>query len=233
MGAHMPSSIPVLTIDGPSGSGKGTISNRIATQLGFHFLDSGALYRLVALAARRDGVALDQPLALASLSQLLDIQFLPDPTSQETEIILDGEVVTDAIRTENCGNDASKVAALAEVRQALLEKQCAFRQFPGLVADGRDMGSVVFPDAQLKIFLTASIEERAQRRYKQLKDKGMDVNLTSLLDELCERDARDSTRQIAPLKPAPDAISVDTTGIGVNDVVAQVLDLWGSVSKRF
>lgn len=233
MGAHMPSSIPVLTIDGPSGSGKGTISNRIATQLGFHFLDSGALYRLVALAARRDGVALDQALALASLSQLLDIQFLPDPTSQETKIILDGEVVTDAIRTENCGNDASKVAALTEVRQALLEKQCAFRQFPGLVADGRDMGSVVFPDAQLKIFLTASIEERAQRRYKQLKDKGMDVNLTSLLDELCERDARDSTRQIAPLKPAPDAISVDTTGIGVNDVVAQVLDLWGSVSKRF
>ncbi len=233
MGAHMPSSIPVLTIDGPSGSGKGTISNRIATQLGFHFLDSGALYRLVALAAKRDAVALDQPLALASLSQLLDIQFLPDPTSQETKIILDGEVVTDAIRTENCGNDASKVAALTEVRQALLEKQCAFRQFPGLVADGRDMGSVVFPDAQLKIFLTASIEERAQRRYKQLKDKGMDVNLTSLLDELCERDARDSTRQIAPLKPAPDAISVDTTGIGVDEVVAQVLDLWGSVSKRF
>lgn len=227
----MSSLIPVLTIDGPSGSGKGTISTRVATHLGFHFLDSGALYRLVALAARRKGVALDQPLALATLSGHLDLQFVADPVSQEIKIFLDRDLVTDAIRTESCGNDASKVAVIGEVRQALLDKQRAFRQFPGLVADGRDMGSVVFPDAQLKIFLTASIEERAKRRYKQLKDKGMDVNLTSLSDELYERDARDSARQIAPLRPAPDAISIDTTGIGVEEVVGQVLQLWRLAPK--
>lgn len=227
----MPSLMPVITIDGPSGSGKGTISSLIATQLGFHFLDSGALYRLVALAARRNGLTLDQVPALAALAEHLSIEFRPDPASNETKILLNGDAVTDAIRSETCGNDASKVAAFGEVRKALLEKQRAFRKPPGLVADGRDMGSVVFPDASLKIFLTASIEERAKRRYKQLKDKGMDVNLSTLLDELSERDSRDSARQIAPLTPAADAISVDTTGVSVDNVVKQILRLWRSVSK--
>lgn len=216
---------PVITIDGPGGSGKGTVSRILAKKLGWHFLDSGSLYRLVGLAAQRHAIALDNEPALETLAAHLDVQFDTDEELQ-IRVVLEGEEVTDALRSEECGNDASRVAALPAVRFALLDRQRAFLEPPGLVADGRDMGTVVFPDAQLKVFLTASAEERAARRHKQLKDKGLDVNLGNLLKEIAERDVRDSTRSFAPMRAADDAIIVDTTGIGIDAVVQRLMDLW-------
>jgi len=218
--------VPVITIDGPSGSGKGTISRMVAGQLGWHFLDSGALYRLVGLAAQHHAVSLDDQATLQTLAAHLDVQFQADEEGVESRIILEGEDVTDTIRTEACGQTASVVAALPPVRQALLQRQRAFREPPGLVADGRDMGTVVFPQAEVKVYLTASREERARRRYKQLNDKGVNVNLQHILDELAERDARDSGRSISPLRAAKDAVVIDTTRMGIDEVVANVVTEW-------
>lgn len=209
--------IPVIAIDGPSASGKGTVAALVARALGFHYLDSGALYRLTALAAQKQGVALDDEAALAQLARNLNARF------EGNEIWLDDNRVSDELRTEMIGNGASRVAALPAVRAALLERQRAFRQAPGLVTDGRDMGSVVFPDAAVKIFLTASAEERAQRRYKQLMEKGFSATLTNLLDELRERDARDAARSIAPLKQGADATLLETTHLTIDQAVARVL----------
>ena len=214
--------IPVITIDGPSGSGKGTISQRIATRLGWHMLDSGALYRLVALAAEKRGIALDDEVRLAELATQLDVRFHPS-RSGDLEIILYNEEVSRNIRSEVCGNNASRVAALGAVRQALLARQRAFRTAPGLVADGRDMGTVVFPQADLKIFLTASAEARAKRRYKQLKEKGLSANLLGLSREIAERDERDMNRPVAPLKPAEDAMIVDSSDMTIEEVVDSVM----------
>jgi len=204
---------PVVAIDGPSGSGKGTISQLLAARLGWHYLDSGALYRLTALAAARHGVALDDPAGLARLASALDVRFEVDADGER--ILLDGAPVGNPLRSEATGAGASRVAALPEVRAALLERQRAFRAAPGLVADGRDMGTVVFPDAEVKIFLTASAEARAERRYKQLKEKGIGANLPDLSADLAERDRRDSERATAPLKPATDAVVVDSTGLDI------------------
>ncbi len=224
--------IPVITIDGPASSGKGTIARLFAQELGWHFLDSGALYRLTALAARRHAIPFDDEEGLSTLAAHLDVQFLSDEEENVTRILLEGEEVTDAIRTEACGEDASKVAAIPGVRAALLDRQRAFRQSPGLVADGRDMGSVVFPDADLKIFLTASLEERARRRFEQLKDKVGGATLSALYQELAERDERDRARAVAPLKPAEGAVVVDTTGIGIDEVLARVRALWNEARQR-
>lgn len=218
--------VPVIAIDGPSGSGKGTISRRVAAQLDWHFLDSGALYRLVALAALHHAVALDDQASLKTLAGHLDVQFQPDEGAVEGRILLEGEDVTEAIRTEECGRAASMVAALPSVRQALLHRQRAFQEPPGLVADGRDMGTVVFPDAELKVFLTASREERARRRHKQLNEKGVSVTLQHILAELAERDARDSGRSVSPLRAAAGAVVIDTTRMGIDEVVAGVLSAW-------
>ena len=214
--------VPVITIDGPSGSGKGTISRAVAKRLGWALLDSGALYRLVALAARRAAVNLDDAEGLGSLAERFNIRFGSNESGEEV-VWLDEEDVTRAIRTEGAGNDASKVAALAPVRAALLERQRRFAVPPGLVADGRDMGTVVFPLAKVKIFLTASPAERALRRYKQLKEKGVAANLAALSLEIAERDERDSTRSASPLVASADATMLDTTGMSVDDVVERVL----------
>lgn len=211
------SAIPVIAIDGPSASGKGTVAALVAQALGYHYLDSGALYRLTALAAQQQGVAFDDETTLAQIALNLDVAFAGQV------IILQGLDVSDVLRNEACGIGASKVAALPAVRAALLARQHAFRQMPGLVADGRDMGSVVFPDAQLKIFLTATAEERAQRRYKQLMEKGISANLADLLNDLRDRDARDSARTVAPLRQEDDAILLDTTEVGIADAVNFVL----------
>ena len=218
--------ISVITIDGPSGSGKGTISRLVAGRLGWNFLDSGSLYRLVALAAMHHAVSLNDEVSLTTLAAHLDVQFVAAEGGGEGRMVLEGEDVTDAIRAEECGKAASVVAALPAVRQALLERQRAFLNPPGLVADGRDMGTVIFPQAQLKIFLTASREERAQRRYKQLNAKGVSVNLQHILDELAERDARDSGRSVSPLRPAADAITIDTTALNIDGVVEEVMNAW-------
>jgi len=212
---------PVLAIDGPGGAGKGTISRLVAGRLGWHLLDSGALYRLVALDAIQRGVALDSERALARLAARLDAQFVGG--GDKPRVLLNGLDATEAIRSEVAGNGASRVAALPGVRQALIERQRAFRRPPGLVADGRDMGAVIFPDASLKVYLTASVEERARRRHKQLKDKGIDVSLSGLSKDMVERDRRDSERAIAPLKPSDDALILDTTGIDIPRVVDVVL----------
>ncbi|WP_312679630.1 (d)CMP kinase [Stutzerimonas nitrititolerans] len=219
----MISQIPVVTIDGPSGSGKGTVAALLAAKLGWKFLDSGALYRLLAFAARNHGVDLTNEEALKVLAAHLDVQFDTAESGQGMRIVLEGEDVTEAIRNEVVGAGASQVAALPAVREALLQRQKAFREAPGLVADGRDMGTVVFPDATLKIFLTASAEERARRRYLQLKAKGDDVNLASLLDEIRARDERDTQRAVAPLKPADDAIQLDSTALSIEQVLGQIL----------
>ena len=214
---------PIVTIDGPSGSGKGTIAGLLAQKLGWNLLDSGALYRLLAFAARNHGVDLTNEEAMKVLAAHLDVQFLASAQGQGQRIILEGEEVTDAIRNEVIGAGASQVASLPAVREALLQRQRAFQEMPGLVADGRDMGTVVFPDAPLKIFLTASAEERARRRYLQLKAKGDDVNLASLLDEIRVRDERDPLRAVAPLKPAADAIQLDSTELSIEQVLERIL----------
>jgi len=215
--------IPVITVDGPSGSGKGTISRMLARELGFHFLDSGALYRLLAYAAGQRGIALDDEPALVKLSAGLDIRFPADDDSDL--VVLDGQDVTNAIRTEAAGRGASLVAALPAVRQALLERQRAFRQAPGLVADGRDMGTVVFPEAEAKIFLTASAEERAKRRCNQLKEQGLTLVFEDVLADIQARDERDANRKVAPLRPAPDAAQVDTSGLDIPATIERVRNL--------
>lgn len=217
-------SAPVITVDGPSGSGKGTVSRLVAERLGWHWLDSGALYRLVALAALRRDMALDDVAAVAALARNLDVRFELGADGAPA-ILLDGAPVGGELRTEQAGNAASRVAALQPVRDALLARQRAFRQAPGLVADGRDMGTVVFPDAPLKVFLTASCEERARRRYKQLKEQGLSANLHALSEELAERDRRDAERSVAPLKPADDAVVLDSTHLDIDAVLEQVLRL--------
>ncbi|WP_447556479.1 (d)CMP kinase [Vreelandella sp. EE22] len=219
----MTASIPVLTIDGPGGAGKGTISSLIAERLGWHLLDSGALYRLTAQAAMKHGVALDDEPALQRLATNLSVTFPVEAGAPRT--LLEGEDVTKQIRTEQAGERASKVASLPSVRQGLLKRQRDFCQAPGLVADGRDMGTVVFPGAPLKIFLTASAEERARRRYQQLREAGVDASLSSLLKEIQARDARDMQRSVAPLKPADDAITLDTTRLSIPEVVDQLTRL--------
>lgn len=215
-------SAPVITIDGPGGSGKGTIAGLLAARIGWNLLDSGALYRLLAFAAQNHGVDLTNEEVLTRLAAHLDVQFVADEGQGEQRIILEGEDVTRAIRTEAIGAGASQVAALPALREALLQRQRAFREAPGLVADGRDMGTVVFSDAELKIFLTASPQERAERRYKQLLQKGETANLASLLDEIMARDERDMNRSVAPLKPADDAIMVDSTDMSIEQVLETV-----------
>lgn len=215
--------IPVVTIDGPSGSGKGTISQLIAKQLNWHWLDSGALYRVLALAAQKRHIAIDDVKALETLALQLNVRFIAENAWATPQIMLDGENVSALLREESCGNDASKIAVIAEVRQALLDRQRAFRESPGLVADGRDMGTVVFPDAQVKFFLLASAEERANRRYKQLQKAGISANYDTILAELVERDARDKNRTAAPLTPAPDAILIDTTPLSIEEVLTNIM----------
>lgn len=214
---------PVITIDGPSGSGKGTVAGLLAKQLGWNLLDSGALYRLLAFAAGNHGVDLTNEEAMKLLAAHLDVQFIAAGDGRGQRIILEGDEVTDLIRNEQVGAGASLVASLPAVRDALLQRQQAFQEMPGLIADGRDMGTVVFPDAPLKVFLTASAEERARRRYLQLKAKGDDVNLASLLDEIQARDERDTQRAVAPLKPAADAIQLDSTELSIEQVLERIL----------
>lgn len=216
---------PVITVDGPVGSGKGTISLLLSQRLGWAILDSGALYRLLALGAAREGVELDDTLRLVDLVPTLRVEFLPGEAEQPVTVILDHEDVTEIIRQESCAKAASTLAVQPAVRCALLEFQRALRTAPGLVADGRDMGTVVFPDAPLKIFLTASVEERANRRYKQLIAKGIDVNLATLLADINARDKRDRERTTAPLKPANDAIVIDTTGLDIESVMERIMTL--------
>jgi CMP/dCMP kinase len=220
----VPGAVPVVAIDGPSGSGKGTVARRVAAALGFHLLDSGALYRLVALAGLRAGLAADDQPGHARVARDLDVQFGMDEAGEE-RVLLAGDDVTRAIRTEKAGAEASRVAAMPPVRTALISRQHAFARPPGLVADGRDMGTVVFPAAPLKIYLTASPEERARRRHKQLKEKGLTVNIADLSEEIRERDLRDSSRPVAPLRPAEDAVILDSTGLSIEQVVDQVLVL--------
>ena len=217
--------IPVLTIDGPSGSGKGTVARVVAERLGWHLLDSGALYRAVGYAASMAGLDLSDTEAVTRCAETTKITFRDPKDGRETRVYVNSHDSTDDLRTETVGAVASAIAVIPSVRAALVDKQLSFRRAPGLVADGRDMGTVIFPDAGVKVFLTASAEERAKRRYKQLKDKGLAVTLASLLREIEARDARDAARPVAPLKPAADAVLIDSTGMPVDAVVEQVLSL--------
>ena len=217
--------VPVITLDGPSGTGKGTLCHMLAEHLGWHFLDSGALYRVLAYAARKHGVPLTDVVSLAILALGLQLRFVLGGL-----VLLDDEDVSDAIRTETCGQEASIIAAFPEVREALLARQRAFAILPGLVTDGRDMGTVVFPEANLKIYLYASAQERAMRRFLQLKEKGNDVSLAKVVDELTERDARDTARTHSPLKPAEDSEQIDTTGLTVVQVFNNILQL---INQRY
>ncbi len=219
-------SVPVIAIDGPSASGKGTVAKQVSEKLGFHYLDSGSLYRLVALVATHTGVHLSDEKGLSNIAQNLNVTF------KGKEIWLGGEDVADIIRTEKCGNRASKVATYLQVRKALLDRQRAFRQSPGLVAEGRDMCSVVFPDAALKIFLFASVETRTERRYKQLMEKGVDVNIESILQDIRERDARDSSRSVAPLKQGIDSSFIDTTLLSISESVSEILRRYTEICAK-
>lgn len=219
----MSDSIPVITIDGPSGTGKGTLTQLLAKALGWNLLDSGTLYRVLAFAAKQHAVALDNASALTVLAAHLDVQFKTTDNGLSSRIILEGADVTDELRSENCGNDASKVAALTEVRAALVDRQRDFREPPGLVTDGRDMGTVIFPDAILKIYLDAGLEERCKRRFNQLKGKGVTVTLEQIYDDLEQRDKRDKHRAAGPLRPASDAIIIDTTQLSIDQVLQNVL----------
>lgn len=212
--------VPVLAIDGPSGSGKGTVSRKLARRLGWHLLDSGALYRLVALAAVEGKLSLDDSEGLSRIASNMNISFAP--ASDLEQVFLEGKEVSEAMRTETCGTNASKIALQPAIRNAVVARQRRFAQAPGLVADGRDMGTIVFPDAILKVFLTASPEERALRRYNQLKDKGIDVNLAALSRHVYKRDRRDVERNVAPLRPARDARVLDSTELDANEVVGCV-----------
>jgi cytidylate kinase len=218
------SAVPVITVDGPSGAGKGTVAKLLAEQLKFKILDSGALYRLTGLLVNRAGNGFDNEAQAAELASSMQVEFTADG------VILNGEDVSLAIRTESAGNDASKVAAMPAVRAALLDWQKAFAKMPGLIADGRDMGTTVFPQAPLKIFLTASPEERAQRRHKQLNEKGISSSIAALAAEIAERDERDRTRATSPLVPADDAIVIDSTSLSIDEVVQQILTLWSDRS---
>ncbi len=216
--------IPVIAIDGPSASGKGTVAALVARELGFHYLDSGAIYRVTAYAAQLAGVALEDEPGLVDLAHQIELRF------DGVEVYLNGAAVGDVVRTEEAGRAASRIAALPALRAALLERQRDFRQTPGLVTDGRDMGSVVFPDATVKVFLTATPEERAQRRYKQLIEKGFDASLAALLQDLRERDARDAARSAAPLQQSADAELLDTTGLTIQEAMARVLQWYREAS---
>lgn len=211
----------IITVDGPSGVGKGTLCHALADKLGFDFLDSGAMYRITALAAVKKNVALDNEEALAELAAKLDVQFLPE--DGEIKVILDGENVGAQIRTNEAGQNASKVAVFPQVRSALLQRQRDFSSPKGLIADGRDMGTVVFPDAQVKFFLDASAEERAKRRVKQLQEKGFNANFDEILAEIKERDCRDRNRAVAPLVPAKEALLLDSTNLSIDEVIAEAL----------
>jgi cytidylate kinase len=218
--------VPVITIDGPSGVGKGSIAQMVARKLGWHLLDSGALYRLTALAAERGGIDPGDQDAVAGAARELPVTFVAGEPGEPVAVLLNGEDVTRQIRTESCGKNASTVAVYPAVRQALLSRQRDFRQLPGLVADGRDMGTVIFPDAPCKIYLQASAEVRARRRYEQLKRQGESVKIPHLLKEIEDRDARDMGRAEAPLRPADDAVIVDTSEMSLEDVLSAVIDIW-------
>jgi cytidylate kinase len=217
------SDVPVIAVDGPGGSGKGTITTRLANHLGWHFLDSGALYRLTALAVMKKQVPLEDENSLGEVAANLDIRF--ETIGSDVISWLDGENVSDSLRFEETGVLASKIAVIAVVRSALTGRQRRFRQAPGLVADGRDMGTVIFPDAKLKIFLTASAQIRAERRYKQLKEKGESVNLARLFREIQARDLRDQSRSVAPLRPAEDAVIIDSTKLSIEEVFSKIVSL--------
>lgn len=216
--------IPVITIDGPSSSGKGTVGELLAKKLGWHFLDSGALYRALALTALKQNVDLTDIFSLKELAINLNVEFVLD-----CKVVLGGRDISKEIRSVECGLAASKIAIIPEIREVLLDRQKNFRQAPGLVADGRDMGTGVFPDAQLKIFLTASLEERAKRRYRQLQQQGINVSLHDVFQDLQKRDERDKLRKVAPLKPAVDAKIIDTTRLAIDEVLHKILDLYYSI----
>jgi len=221
--------VPVLTIDGPSGAGKGTVSRLIARRLGWHFLDSGAIYRALAWAVQSRGVALEDERAVAGVAREMELEFR---CNERVQVWVDGQEVSDSLYTEECGRVASRIAAYPQVRQALLQKQQDFRRPPGLVADGRDMGTVVFPDAPYKVFLDASLEERARRRFLQLKAQGLDVNLDQIIKDLEQRDRRDRERREAPLVPAGDAVIIDSSQLSVDEVMEKIMALLPDETKK-